>query len=281
MSRIKNFDQFVHEGLNIDQSIENSSSVPQIKEILSKLSTIPIFDRVKKCYSPTPEYFVENLKKEFPEIGPKSSELLGKMKSVLKMKKPEMLQYLSKNWKKMISGDLSESETLHEALPPNVIVLIVFGCAIILLIIISSNRNLESAPEPAQVEPAQVEPWVKSPETLELMKLFSGKTINLYNDPEQRYLYGKLKIDIIRWYAEEIEYGIQRVEMTCVSNYLGRDIKHRYIIKGLLNPPSISKDILDDDRSIFYNGSFTDELNRIATPWIKKPDADYSKKGTK
>jgi hypothetical protein len=279
MSRIKNFDQFVQEGLNFDQSIENASSLPRIKEILSKLSSIPIFDRVKKCYSPTPEYFVENLKKEFPEIGPKSSELLVKMKSVLKMKKPEMLQYLSKNWKKMISGDLSESEILSEALPPGMPGLIAFGVAIILLIIYSATMpDPVATPEPA---PAQVEPSVKSPETLELMKLFSGKTINLYNDPEQRYLYGKLKIDIIRWYAEEIEGGIQRVEMTCVSNYLGRDIKHRYIIKGLLNPPSISKAILDDDRSIFYNGSFTDELNRIATPWIKKPDADYSKKRTK
>jgi hypothetical protein len=73
-----------------------------------------------------------------------------------------------------------------------------------------------------------------------------------------------------------------------------------FAIKGLLNPPSVDNGIIQykdlkisSDRefglavdketpiSTHYNKSFTGELNRIATPWIKKPEADYSKKGTK
>jgi hypothetical protein len=63
MNRIKNFDQFLYEESNVDLSIKSLPSGLPVKEILSKLTNIPVFDRVKNCYSPTPEYFVENLKK--------------------------------------------------------------------------------------------------------------------------------------------------------------------------------------------------------------------------
>ena len=287
MNRIKNFDQFLYEELNIDSSVKSLPSGSPVKEILSKLTSIPVFGRVKNCYSPTPEYFVENLKKEFPEIGPKSAELLGKMKSVLKMDKSDRIQYLSKNWKKMISGDLSESETLYEALPPNVIATIILGVAIILIIILS--------PAPG-TEPKPIKIITVSPETTELGKLFKGKTINFYNDPDQRMLWGKLKISDIGW---ENNGEIQWVTMIGYDHYSSK-VFYPFAIKGLLNPPSVDNRIIQykdlkisSDRefglavdketpiSTHYNKSFTDELNRIATPWIKKPEADYSKKGTK
>ena len=210
------------------------------------------------------------------------------MESVLKMDKSDRLQYLSKNWKKMISGSVQESETLYEALPPNVIVTIVFGCAIILFIIIQADLNIKQAPSPA--------PITVSPETTELKKLFKGKTINLYNDPDQRMLWGKLEISDIGW---ENNGEIQWVTMIGYDHYSSK-VFYPFAIKGLLNPPSVDSRIIqykdlkissdkefglavdkETQISTHYNKSFTDELSRTATPWIKKPEADYSKKGTR
>ena len=49
MNRIKNFDQFIYEELNIDSSVKSLPSGSPIKEILIKLTSIPVFGRIKNC----------------------------------------------------------------------------------------------------------------------------------------------------------------------------------------------------------------------------------------
>jgi hypothetical protein len=218
--------------------------------LYNRIKNKPIVKKIESLYDPNLSKFVKNVVSNFPQLKKNETSILQQV--TLSSKNPE--EFLSKN-------SSSVDSVTNNQIEEQVGAIILGFVALILLIVIIKNKGTSCQ---------------TNTEASKKLQPLVGLTVNLYNGENQQMLYGKVKINDIKFqdcYQEGSRSHIimnydWRVE--CLSNpsRLSNQI-------DVVERQNVGKTVIKSSSSK-YNKEFTDRLQEIAGNFCRKPQADYS-----
>lgn len=231
--------------------------------LYNRIKNKPIVKRLESLADPDFKKFVANVVREFPKYKKKESEMINQ--GMTMMKNPEA--YLEKNQSKVdqFAGSKIDEQIVGMAILSTVGILF-------LMMIIYTSKFGRKITKPSE-------------EATNVLKQFEGKTLNLYNDSEEQYLFGTDKIRRMQ-FIDNSNFGSRNYirinapffgiyEVICLSN---PDRLSPYLLKveketvgaGTRYPKTFTT------KDPKYNKKFTDKLSEVVVKFCKAPQADFS-----
>lgn len=240
---------------------ETKSSI--VNKIYNRVKDKPIIQKLETLAHPDFKQFVSNVVREFPKLKSKENELINQGQIILK--NPD--EYLEKNISKIDQLDnLKLTEQTASIIALKISVIFFFMMMIYTMIY---GKKIESP----------------SKEATDILKQFEGKTLNLYNDEEEQYLFGTDKIKKME-FIDVIDKG-RRNYIRISAPYFGV-----YEVTCLANPDRLAPYLLKVEKEAVgvgtkyaktfttkdpkFNKKFTDKLNEVVVQFCKVPSADFS-----
>lgn len=243
--------------------IEEQKKGSIASNLYNKIKGKPIVKRLESLADPDFRQFVANVIREFPKYKNKESEILNQGLSILK--DPETyLQQKSGEVDKIVNSQISEQAV-------GIAILQSVGLLFLMLIIYTAKfgKKIEKSSE----------------EATSVLKQFEGKTLNLYNDPEEQYLFGTDKIKTMEFIDDSERGGRNKIKI--YAPWFGL-----YEVHCLANPDRLAPYLLKVEKETIgagtkyaktfitkdpkYNKKFTDKLSEVVLKFCKAPEADFS-----
>jgi hypothetical protein len=255
-----------------------------IETLVSKLSGTKLYQAVDKAWDKNPAVFVQNFVKQMPKFKDKSQELLQKIKEVSNMNDNQKLSFINKYKNSAVQDVNVLDKNMNEQILAGIylgIILIVLIYIIIGIIKSGKQKDIKEVPPTEPTTPVKIKSEIDKQ-----LEVFNKKTINLYNDLDEQIIYGRDIIFNPKFIDVSTEggrsgviFGFGQGLPSDLKDYLGD-----YEIPCLSNPDRLASFIVRkgkyDIQSRKYNKRFTDELSKIASPFCKKPDADFGLRQT-
>jgi hypothetical protein len=223
--------------------------VDPITTIYNKIKNKPIFQKIEKLYDPNINTFVRNVVNSFPTLKNKESIIVQQVQTGLK----NPISYVNTNQSEI---DKFSEDQLQE-FPVGMFIL--FALIILIILIVRKNRP---TPTPTPTPTPDNEATIK-------LKELDGKTVNLYNEPDEQMLYGKVMVFGFKFNDYSSDGG--RSKVTFISS---PGLSH-WSIQCLSNPSRLGSSISGESGTV-YNKEFTDKVQELVGSYCKKPSADYA-----
>lgn len=228
---------------------EQKNSV--IDRIYNRVKNNPTFKKIQSLYDKDITTFVKNVVNSFPKLKNKESDLLNLVNQGMKEPDTFITKY---------EGELDKKNIQEQA-----VILFSLGFFALLVIIASLTKG------------PKIKSCVTSQEPTDRLKSFVGKTVNLYNDEGNEYLYGR---EIIRSAKFEncgtegsnkvIIYtnSLGKLQISCLYNSKKLDSRIVSLVQD-----SKGKNYVE---TVKYNKNLTDELTNVVSQYCIRPSADFA-----
>lgn len=225
-----------------------------LNKILNRVKNNPTFKKIQSLYDKDVNKFVSNVVNAFPKLKNKQTDLLNLVNQGLK--NPEA--FASKH----------ENELNQQNIQEQAVILTSLGVFALLVIIATIAQGPKTKKQKG---------CVTSQEPTDLLKKLVGKTVNLYNDESNEYLYGRDVISSVRFedcgsegQSKIIMYtpSLGKLQISCLLN--SQKIDSRIIS---LVPDAKGNKFIE---TIKYNKPLTDEFTKTVAKFCVKPSADFA-----
>lgn len=255
-------------------------------KIYSVIKNLPLVKKIEKSYNPDLKKHIINLVGITPKLKGKESELISNA-ATNKLGLEDLANKLNSEISKLENSKLNEQGVT----PTGWIISIPTLIFLILFIrqIVYNKLNPESNQKKTtrQTEiPQQVK---EKNEVDKKLEIFNGKTVNLYNDPEEQILFGTEKIYDMRFFDKSNEGGRSGIKFGLGLSIQDIDSENElstklaklmgvYEIVCMSNPTRLANFIVKEGqytKDYKYNKKFTDSVSTIAGQYCKRPEADF------
>ena len=228
---------------------EQKSSV--INRIFNRVKNNPTFKKIQSLYNKDVSIFVRNVVNNFPKLKNKESELLNLVNQGLKNPETFITKY---------EGELDKQKIQEQAVI--LFSLGIFALWVIIAIILQGPK---------------VQGCTTAQEPTDKLKNMIGKTVNLYNDENNEYLYGREVIKSVRFddcgaegQSKIIMFtkSLGRLQISCLLNSQRLDTRIVSLVKDSKGNKFIE--------TVKYNKPLTDEFTRTVSQYCVRPAADYA-----
>jgi ribosomal protein S8 len=257
--------------------------------LYNRIKNKPIVKRLESLADPDFKKFVANVVREFPKYKKKESEMVSQ--GMTMMKNPEA--YLEKNQSKV--DQFAGSQIAEQA--GGLAIVGVVGVTLLMLIIYTAKYGKKIEPTTQSNNPIiktpTSTPKPPAPPKSDIdkkLEVLDGKTVNLYNDPNEQVLFGTERVTDFRFFDNSKQgersgvrfgLGLRALDIDPYSELVQKLAKVHgvYEIICLANPERLADFIVKEGeytKDYKYNKKFTDTVAQIAGPYCKRPEADFS-----
>ena len=280
----------------LTEKIINEQKKSMTGRIYGLIKNLPLVRKIEKSYDPDLKKHIVNLIKLVPKLKNKEQELLNNIPDE-KMSSEDLAKKISSQVTNISNSKLNEQVSPGAATPTGWIIALpalIFTILFIRRIIYDRNN-----PKPI---PSGNTPTIKTPQSTpkppvppksevdKKLEILNGKTVNLYNDPEEQILFGTETVNDFRFFDNSTKGGRSGVKFGLGLRALDIDPNSQlvqkfakiygiYEIICLSNPVRLANFIVKEgeySKDYKYNRKFTDVVGQIAGEYCKAPSADFS-----